>query len=105
MADFASPHPGEVLRKDFLKPLNMSEHALAKVLGIPRVRLSEIVSGRRAVSPNTALRLARYFGTSTEFWIGMQASFDQQQARTADAPKAAADAAAKIAAKVTSRAA
>ncbi|KAA5602691.1 HigA family addiction module antitoxin [Blastochloris sulfoviridis] len=97
MADFAPPHPGEVLRKDFLKPLNMSEHAAAKVLGIPQVRLSEIVSGRRSVSPNTALRLARYFGTSTEFWIGMQAAYDLELARNA--------AASRIAAKETPRAA
>lgn len=105
MADFAPPHPGEVLRKDFLKPLNMSEHALAKVLGIPQVRISEIVNRRRAISPNTALRLARYFGTSTEFWIGMQATYDRQQARNADLRKGAAEAANNAAAKVTPRAA
>ncbi|NJL07218.1 MAG: HigA family addiction module antidote protein [Methylacidiphilales bacterium] len=97
MVDFAPPHPGTVLREDFLKPLNMSEHALAKTLGIPLMRISEIIKGRRAITPNTALRLARYFGTSTEFWIGMQATYSLEQARSTTPPR--------IAAEVTPRAA
>ncbi|NJO53520.1 MAG: HigA family addiction module antidote protein [Bacteroidales bacterium] len=87
MVDSAPLHPGEVLREDFLKPLNMSEHALAKMLGIPQMRISEILKGRRAITHNTALRLARYFGTPTEFWIGMQATYDQEQTCNADAAR------------------
>ena len=81
MADFPPAHPGEVLREDFLKPLGMSQYALAKALAVPEVRISEIVHGKRAVTPDTALRLARYFGTSAEFWFGMQASYDLELAR------------------------
>lgn len=81
MADFPPAHPGEVLREDFLKPLGMSQYALAKALGVPEIRISEIVNGKRAISPDTALRLARYFGTSAEFWLGMQISFDLEVAR------------------------
>jgi len=83
MADFAPAHPGEVLLEDFLKPLGMSQYALARALGVPQIRISEIVRGTRAVTPDTALRLARYFGTSAEFWIGMQATYDLEVARDA----------------------
>ena len=81
MADFAPAHPGEVLREDFLKPLGMSQYALAKALGVPQMRISDLIHGRRGITPDTALRLARYFGTSAEFWIGMQATFDLETAR------------------------
>lgn len=81
MADFAPIHPGEVLREDFLRPLGMSEYALAKALGAAEIRVSEIVNGKRAISPDTALRLARYFGTSPEFWLGMQTTYDLERAR------------------------
>jgi addiction module HigA family antidote len=81
MADFPPAHPGEVLLEDFLKPLAMSQYALAKAIGVPQIRISEIVHAKRAVTPDTALRLARYFGTSAEFWIGMQATFDLETAR------------------------
>src|ERR1700716_3608016 len=81
MADFAPAHPGEVLREDFLKPLGMSQYALAKANDVPQIRVSEIVNGKRAITPNTALRLARYFGTSPEFWLGMQATYDLEMAR------------------------
>jgi addiction module HigA family antidote len=80
MADFPPAHPGEVLREDFLKPLRMSQYALAKALAVPEIRISEIVNGKRAITPDTALRLARYFGTSAEFWVGMQASYDLELA-------------------------
>jgi addiction module HigA family antidote len=78
---FAPVHPGEVLLHDYLEPLGMSQYALAKALGINQARLSELVRGKRAISPDTALRLARYFGTSAEFWIGMQAHYDLEVAR------------------------
>lgn len=81
MADFPPAHPGEVLREDFLKPLGLSQYALAKAIGVPQIRISEIVNGKRAITPDTALRLARYFGTSAEFWIGMQATYDLEMAR------------------------
>jgi addiction module HigA family antidote len=81
MADFAPTHPGEVLLEDFLKPVGQSQYALAKAIGVPQIRVSEIVRGERAVTPDTALRLARYFGTSAEFWLGMQATYDLERAR------------------------
>jgi addiction module HigA family antidote len=81
MTDFAPTHPGEILREDFLKPLGLSQYALAKALGVPEVRVSAIVNGKRTVTPDTALRLARYFATSPEFWLGMQATYDLETAR------------------------
>lgn len=81
MADFTPVHPGEVLREDFLKPLGLSQYALAKALDVPQIRISEIVNAKRAITPDTALRLARYFGTSAEFWLGMQTTFDLETAR------------------------
>jgi addiction module HigA family antidote len=81
MADFPPAHPGEVLREDFLKPLGLSQYALAKAIGVPQIRVSAIVNGKRAITPDTALRLARYFGTSAEFWMGMQATYDLELAR------------------------
>jgi len=83
MADFAPTHPGEVLLEDFLKPMGLSQYALAKALQVPQIRISEIVNGKRAISPDTALRLAQYFGTSAEFWMGMQATYDLETARDA----------------------
>jgi addiction module HigA family antidote len=90
-------HPGEVIHKDYLEPLGMSRYALARALGITQARLGEIVRGKRAITPDTALRLARYFGTSAEFWIGMQTHYDLERARDAHA--------AAIAREVTPRAA
>ena len=81
MADFAPAHPGEVLREDFLRPLDLSQYALAKAIAVPQIRISAIVNGKRAITPDTALRLARYFGTSAEFWMGMQATYDLEMAR------------------------
>jgi addiction module HigA family antidote len=81
MADFPPAHPGDVLREEFLMPLKLSQYALAKAIGVPQIRVSEIVNTKRAITPDTALRLARYFGTSAEFWIGMQATYDLEMAR------------------------
>jgi addiction module HigA family antidote len=78
---FPPAHPGDVLREDFLKPLGMSQYALAKALGVPEIRISQIVNAKRAVTPDTALRLARYFGTTAEFWLAMQARCDLEIAR------------------------
>jgi antitoxin HigA-1 len=69
-------HPGEVLREEFLVPLNMSAHALAMELKVPAPRINEIVRERRSVTPETALRLARFFGTSPDFWLNLQTAYD-----------------------------
>ncbi|KKB77425.1 hypothetical protein VW35_14815 [Devosia soli] len=81
MADFNPTHPGEVLLEDFMKPLGLTQYALAKALGVTQMRIGEIVQGKRSVSPDTSLRLARYFGTSAEFWMNMQATYDLERAR------------------------
>jgi addiction module HigA family antidote len=69
-------HPGEVLEEEFLKPLGLSQHRLALDIGVDPRRINEIVLRKRAVTANTALRLARYFDTSPEFWLGIQAQYD-----------------------------
>ena len=75
------PHPGETLKEDYLVPLNMSVNALAKALGIGAARLNEIVRGERGVTADTALRLARYFNTSPEFWLNLQTLYDLRLAQ------------------------
>jgi len=74
-------HPGEILREEFLRPLGMSMNRLADELHVPANRITQIVDGRRSVTGETALRLARYFGTSPEFWLGIQKDYDLQVAR------------------------
>ncbi len=69
-------HPGEILREEYLAPLGMSAHALAMALRVPSPRINDIVLERRAVTPDTALRLARYFGTTAQFWSNLQSSYD-----------------------------
>jgi antitoxin HigA-1 len=69
-------HPGEVLREDYLKPLEMSVNALAKRLGVPASRLNDIVLERRGVTPDTALRLARFFGGDARSWLNLQTAYD-----------------------------
>ncbi len=69
-------HPGEFLREDFLKPLSLSVNALAMALHVPATRISEIVNERRGITTDTALRLGRYFGTTPDFWINMQAAYE-----------------------------
>lgn len=69
-------HPGEVLREEFLMPLGMSAHGLAMELKVPAPRIYAIVQERRGVTPDTALRLARYFGTTPQFWLNLQTSYD-----------------------------
>lgn len=76
-------HPGEVLKEEFLGPLDITAYRLAKEVGIPATRISEICRGRRAITADTALRLARYFGTSAQFWLGLQQDYDlEEQYRT-----------------------
>ena len=74
-------HPGEVLSEEFLKPLGMSANALAMALRVPATRIGAIVKGERSVTADTALRLARFFGTSPEFWMNLQAMHDLTKAR------------------------
>ncbi len=74
-------HPGEVLREEFLIPLGLSQYALAKAIGVPALRISQICAGKRAVTADTALRLARFFGVSEGFWLDLQADFDLEAAR------------------------
>jgi antitoxin HigA-1 len=69
-------HPGEVLQDEFLAPLGISQYRLAKDVSVPPRRINEIVKGERAISANTALRLARYFGTSEQFWLNLQAHYE-----------------------------
>jgi addiction module HigA family antidote len=77
------PHPGETIREDVLEPLGLSVNQLAKSLGITTARLNEIVRGRRGITADTALRLARYLGTSAEVWLGLQLEYDLRTARAA----------------------
>src|SRR5271167_1424825 len=72
----APVHPGEMLKEDFLDPLGVSQYRLAVAIGVPPRRINEIVHGKRRISANTALRLARYFGTTERFWLNLQSRYD-----------------------------
>lgn len=74
-------HPGEILREEFLVPLGITPHALSLALQIPATRINDIVRERRAITTDTALRLARYFGNTAEFWMGLQTDYDMAIAR------------------------
>ena len=69
-------HPGEILLEEFLKPMELSQYRLAKDISVPARRINEIVHGKRSISPDTALRLSRYFGMSERFWMNLQARYD-----------------------------
>lgn len=69
-------HPGEMLREEFLIPLDLTQKELADAIRVPYQRINEIVGGRRGVTPSTALRLSKYFGTSADFWLNLQLKFD-----------------------------
>ncbi|MBL6983887.1 MAG: HigA family addiction module antidote protein [Anaerolineales bacterium] len=73
-------HPGEVLLEDFIKPLGLSQYRLAKDLGVTPIRISEIIKGKRSITVDTAMRLARYFGTSAEVWLRLQTRYDLEAA-------------------------
>ncbi len=68
-------HPGEILLEEFLKPMSISQYRLAKDINVPARRINEIVQGKRAITPDTALRLSKYFGLSERFWVNLQARF------------------------------
>ena len=74
-------HPGDILREEFMKLRDLSQNALARALNVPPRRINEIVLEKRDITADTALRLARYFGTSAELWTGLQADYDLRQAR------------------------
>ena len=74
-------HPGEILREEFMKPRDLSQNALARALNVPPRRINEIVLEKRGITADTALRLARYFGTTAEMWTGLQADYDLLLAR------------------------
>lgn len=76
MATTHFSHPGEILERRFLKPLGMSRSQLADAIGVDRARVNQIVRGERAVTADTALRLARFFGTSAQFWLNLQTHYD-----------------------------
>ena len=74
-------HPGDVLLEDFMKPLGLSQYRVALDIGVPAIRISQIVHGKRAITVDTALRLARYFGTSPGIWLRLQAQYDLEVAQ------------------------
>lgn len=76
-------HPGEILREEFLEPLGMTAYQLAKGIGVDQTRVSEILHGKRAITPDTALRLARFLGTSEQMWLSLQARYDLEEHRDA----------------------
>jgi len=75
-------HPGEILLEEFMKPRGLSQNALARALSVPPRRINEIVLEKRGITADTALRLARYFGTNAEMWTGLQADYDLRLARS-----------------------
>jgi addiction module HigA family antidote len=82
-------HPGETLREDFLKPIGMTPHRLAMELLVPATRVNDIIRGKRAITADTALRLARFFGTTPQFWINLQANYELELAQDARGPEIA----------------
>jgi len=81
MVSIAPIHPGEILAEEYLAPLGITQHALAVAIGVPPRRINEIVHGKRRISADTALRLARYFGTSERFWMNLQGRHDLEVER------------------------
>lgn len=81
MAKLPNIHPGEVLLEEFLGPMGISQNKIARDIGVPPRRINEIVQGKRAITADTALRLAKYFGMSESFWMGLQADYDLENVR------------------------
>ena len=79
--DFSPLHPGEILVEEFIKPMDISRHHLAKSIGVPALRISQIVHGQRAVTADTGLRLSKYFGLNDSYWLRLQARYDEQVAK------------------------
>lgn len=81
MRDYPPIHPGEILQEEFLEPMGISQCSLAEDIGIPARRINKIVRGEQGISADTALRLARYFGMSVEFWTGIQTHYEVEKAK------------------------
>jgi addiction module HigA family antidote len=81
MRDFRPTHPGEILLDEFLKPMGISQYRLAKDIGVPAMRINKIVRSERGISTDTALRLARYFGMTVDFWTGIQVHYDTEMTK------------------------
>lgn len=79
MEKLANVHPGEILKSEFLDPLEITAYRLSKELKVPQTRISEIVKGNRRITADTALRLSKYFGNSAEFWLGLQNDYDLEE--------------------------
>jgi addiction module HigA family antidote len=77
------PTPGEILLEEFLKPMGITQYRLAKEIGVSQRRIGEIIAGKRSVTPDTGLRLSRFFGTSDGFWVGLQTDYDTARAKDA----------------------
>jgi addiction module HigA family antidote len=83
MRDYPPIHPGKILQEEFLKPMGLSQYRIAQDIGVPAMRINKIVCGERGISADTALRLARYFGMSVEFWTGIQMHYEIETAKEA----------------------
>jgi addiction module HigA family antidote len=79
MSRLANIHPGEILLEEFLKPMEITAYRLSKSIGIPQTRTSQIIKGKRSITADTALRLAKFFGTSPKFWLGLQDDYDLEE--------------------------
>ena len=82
-----SIHPGEVLKEEFLIPMNLSAYRLAKEINVPETRISEIIRGKRAVTADTAIRFSKFFGTTAEFWLNLQNLYDLEEEENNHAPE------------------
>jgi len=81
MTRLPNVHPGEILLEEFLKPMGVTAYRLAKETSVPQTRISQIIHGKRGLSAETALRLAKFFGTSAEFWLGLQNDYDLEESK------------------------
>jgi addiction module HigA family antidote len=81
MRKVSYPHPGKILLEEFLTPMDITQYRLAKEIGVPQRRIGEIVSGMRSVTPDTGLRLSKFFNMSDEFWIGLQLDYEAAKAK------------------------
>jgi len=79
-------HPGEILREEYLEPLQMTQQQLADALGITRVRINEIILGKRSITPDTAFRLSKYFNTTPDFWLNLQKNLDMWETLQVNKP-------------------
>lgn len=81
MSKLNNIHPGEILEEEFLKPIGITAYKLSQAIGVPQTRTSQIIKGQRRITADTALRFAKFFGTSSKFWLGLQNDFDIEEER------------------------